>query len=88
MMATYAYTDTDINIHKLTGFSLPFISLFLINNNYNNITLLNDLLIINELYRIYWPSYPIKCLSVQHAGHEMHNKIATITGWPQEQSSS
>ena len=32
-----------------------------------------------ELYRIYWPDNPSKHLQVKYTGHEMHDKIATIT---------
>ena len=40
-MGMYVYTHTDTNIIcKVTGFSLAFVSFFLINNN--NINSLND----------------------------------------------
>ena len=49
-MGTYAYTHTDTNICKLTGFSPAFISFLSINNNNNNTyqlayVSLNDLLL-------------------------------------------
>ena len=43
-MSMNAYTHIDTNICKLTGFSLAFISFFLINNN-NNVNLINGLLL-------------------------------------------
>ena len=48
---------------------------FVISTHYKWLKLLNL-----QLYRIYWPGYPSKHLYVKSKGHDMHDKIATITG--------
>ena len=84
------FIHTDTNICKLIsfGFLLAFISFFSINNNNNNINLLNDLLLncwtYNCIGSIDLVILYSKRLYVKHTGHEMHDKIATITVATQE----